>query len=107
MIFRTNKVKQKMKIKQISLKLAVPILALTTILAGGFIITPLVRADQFDAQIQALNNDTAYKAQNKAQLGAEAASLSDVINKLQAQINDLQAKINDNQAKNVELQKQI
>ena len=107
MIFRTNKVKQKMKNRQISLKLSVPILALTTILAGGFIITPIVRADQFDDQIRALNSDTAVKAQNKAQLGAEAASLTDVINKLQAQINDLQAKINDNQAKNVELQKQI
>jgi peptidoglycan DL-endopeptidase CwlO len=102
-----TKVKQKMKSKKVSLKLAVPLLALTAILTAGFIVAPIVRADRFDAQIQALNNDTAVKSQNRTQLGAQAASISDVINSLQAQINDLQAKINDNQAKNAELQKQI
>ncbi len=96
-----------MKSKKISLKVLLPVLALVVVMTGGLILTPLARADQYDEQIRAINNDTSVKRGAKAQLGAEAASLTDVINKLQAQINDLQAKINDNQAKNVELQKQI
>ncbi len=96
-----------MKSKKISHKIAVPILALTFMLAGGFVITPLVQADRFEEQIRAINNDTANRNQTRMQLGAEAASLSDAINKLQAEINSLQAKISDNQAKNEEVKKQI
>ncbi len=103
----TLRVKQKMKNRKISHKLAVPILALTAVLAAGFIITPLVQADRFEEQIRAINEDTANRSQTRMQLGSEAASLTDAINKLQAEINDLQSKIAANQTKNEEVRLQI
>lgn len=83
------------------------VLLLVSILAVGYLLTPIVRADIFDEQINVLNQDNSAKAQAKAQLGAEAASLSDAIAKLQAQIDTLQAQINANQAKRDDLQRQI
>lgn len=96
-----------MKTKEVSLFKSVLILLTTVVVAGGFILSPLVRADSFDEQIKAINNDTAAKKEAKVQLGAEAASLTDTINKLQGEINALQAQINENQAKSEDLQKQI
>ncbi len=108
MIEWTTKVKQKMKTKKSSHKLSIPLLILVSIFVGSMVISPLtVQADIFEEKIRAINNDTNVKAEARNQLGTEAASLAEVINKLQAEINDLQAKINDNQTKNVELQKQI
>ncbi len=107
MMSLTHKVKQKMKKQEISLFKSVLALGMTMIVAGVLIVSPLVRADSFDDQIRAINNDTAAKNQVKTQLGTEAASLQDVINKLQAEINALQVQINENQAKSADLQKQI
>ena len=99
----------KQKVKNItSYKLAkVPILVIVLVLALGSVATVRVRADQFDEQIKALNQDNAAKQGSKAQLGAEAASLSDAINKLQVQINTLQSQIDANKAQIVDLQNQI
>lgn len=66
-----------------------------------------VRADQFDQQIQALNDQNATNQAASNQLGAQAASYQDAINKLQAQISALQAAIAANQQKNQKLQGQI
>lgn len=69
------------------------------LLAASVIITPIVQADQFDEQINALNAQNAQTQGSLNQLGAEAASLSDTINKLQAEITALQEQINANQVK--------
>ncbi|HSX44565.1 MAG TPA: CHAP domain-containing protein [Candidatus Saccharimonadales bacterium] len=98
-----------MKIKKVVSKRTNQLLALlaVVVLSAGFLLTPLVRADIFDQQINALNSDNTAKYQAKSQLGAEAASLTDTIAKLQNQINAVQAQINANQAKRDDLAKQI
>jgi peptidoglycan hydrolase CwlO-like protein len=85
---------------------SLPVL-LAVIMLASAVVPPLVRADQFDAQIQALQQQNASTQSNLAQLGSEATSLADEVNKLQAQINALQAQINANQAKSDDLKKQI
>ncbi len=75
------------------------------VLAG--VVAPFARADQYEAQIQALNAENGNKRNTQNQLGAEAASLSDTIAKLQAEINAIQQKITDNQNRVNDLNKQI
>jgi peptidoglycan DL-endopeptidase CwlO len=77
------------------------------VFGAGFLISPLATADRFDDQIRAINQDSAARAQTRAQLGAEASSLQVVINRMQSEINALQGQINENQRKSDELQKQI
>lgn len=84
-----------------------PVLIFTGAFAFGTFSVPLAQADRFDDQIRTLNQDNNEKRQARAQLGAEASSLSDAVNKLQVEINTLEAQIRDNQAKNDELQRQI
>lgn len=84
-----------------------PVVIIAVVMASTSITTPHVLADQFDAQINALNQDSSAKRANVAQLGSEAASLSDVIAKLQAQIDTLQGQINANKAKQADLQAKI
>lgn len=83
------------------------VLSLTALFAVATIAMPLVHADKFQEQIDALNQDTGQKKAVKGQLGAVAASLSDTIAKLQADINSVQAKISDNQKKSEDLKTQI
>ena len=84
-----------------------PTLIITIVVASGSIIVPRVSADQFDAQITALQQANAVKQEAKSQLGSEAASLSDAMYKLQVQIDALQGQINTNKAKMDDLQNQI
>ena len=84
-----------------------PTLIITIVVASGSIIVPRVSADQFDAQITALQQANAVKQEAKSQLGSEAASLSDAMYKLQVQINALQSQIDANKAKMDDLQNQI
>ncbi len=84
-----------------------PTLIITIVVASGSIIAPRVSADQFDAQITALQQANAVKQEAKSQLGSEAASLSDAMYKLQVQIDALQSQINTNKAKMDDLQNQI
>jgi surface antigen/peptidoglycan hydrolase CwlO-like protein len=100
---------QKQKIKQsVIAKFGVfPIILVVSVLAFTSVSIPRVLADQFDEQIKALNQDSAVKRGTVAQLGAEAASLQDVIAKLQAQINATQALIDGYRAKQADLEKQI
>lgn len=99
--------KQKMKkSRHIRLK-AFPLLLIAALMVfSGFGLTH-VMADQFDEQIKALNQDSNNKRGAVSQLGAEAASLQDVISKLQAQINATQALIDGYRAKQADLEKQI
>jgi len=66
-----------------------------------------VRADQFDQQIQALQNQNAGNQAISDQLAAQASNYQDAVNKLQDEINGLQAQIDANQQKSQQLQQQI
>lgn len=83
-----------------------PILALSliTVLIGGFAIA---HADQFDAQINALNSKNSGIQSQVNSLQSQASSYQDAINQLQGQISSLQAAISANEAKQAELQQQI
>ncbi len=83
----------------------------TTLTIVAFVATvlvvPIVQADRFDEQINAINQDTSIKQNQNSQLGAEAASLTDTINNLQGQINAMQSKIDANRQKIDELKAEI
>jgi surface antigen len=76
-------------------------------LSVGFVVSPLVTADQFDAQINQLKADSNAKQVQVDALQAQASSYQDAINKLQAQIDAVQAQIQANTAKRDDLQNQI
>ena len=86
---------------------AAPVVLISLVMATNAFTAPHVFADQFDAQINALNQDSSTKRADVAQLGSEAASLTDTITKLQAQIDVLQTQINANKAKQADLQTKI
>lgn len=97
----------KNQFKNIPLLQSAAIISVLGLFLFGIIHANFASADQYEAQIQALSQDSGNKKNQQAQLGAEAASLGDTIAKLQAEINAMQAKINDNQAKVNDLNKQI
>ncbi|HET6924533.1 MAG TPA: CHAP domain-containing protein [Candidatus Saccharimonadales bacterium] len=85
-----------------------PVLVVASLLTVGMAVaTPLVRADQYDAQINALQQQNNAAQGNLNNLEAQASSYQDTINKLQSQINAIQAAIADNEAKQAQLQQQI
>lgn len=67
----------------------------------------LVLADQYDEQIQALQNQNAGTQSLVNSLQAQARSYQDAINQLQQQIDGLQASIDANVARQADLQQQI
>ena len=85
--------------------------AIATILSftvvGATIYGGFVRADQFDAQIQQLQQQNASNQVASNDLAAQASSYQDAIDKLQLQINGLQQSIVDNQLASDKLQQQI
>jgi peptidoglycan DL-endopeptidase CwlO len=93
--------------KRLSTLQSMVALSLVTVFAFGAVYAPLARADQFQEQINALQQQNNNTNANLDQLGAQAASLQDHINKLQNEINVLQAEIAANQAKRDDLQRQI
>lgn len=70
-------------------------------------LTQIVRADQFDSQIQNLQQQNSQTRSSLSALESQASSLSDLISKLQGQISSLQTQISTNQAKSTELQAKI
>jgi peptidoglycan hydrolase CwlO-like protein/surface antigen len=74
---------------------------------AGFVVSPLVRADTYDSQINALKQQNAGNQAQANELRAQAETYQQVINQLQSQINALQGQINANQAKSADLQNQI
>lgn len=63
------------------------------------VVTPVVFADNYQDQINVLNNQNAATSDSLGQLGAQASSLQDTISKLQAEINGLQSQITANETK--------
>lgn len=90
------------KIRQpFSVGLVVLVVALSVVVGG------LVRADQYDAQIKALQQDNAAKQQAADQLAAQASSYQDQVDRLTTQINSIRQTILDYQRQSDDLQKQI
>lgn len=104
-----NKLMLKQKVKQnILSKIAIlPAVLVVFMFVSSTFLVPLAKADQFEAQINALNNDSAAKRAQRNQLGAQASTLEEQISKLQTEINGLQAQINAFQAQITDLQNQI
>ena len=102
------KLKPKMNIKKILTRFTIlPLLLMTAVFGFSVLGRPLVLADRFDDQINALRAQNNATGAAKAQLGAEAATLAETVAKLQQQIDTLQAQIDANQAKSDNLQHQI
>jgi peptidoglycan hydrolase CwlO-like protein len=101
--------KQKPQSKKLSLQRLgqLPVVVVMLVLALAMVGVPNVRADQFDDQINALQQQNSGARGSLSALQDQASSYQDAINKLQAQINDLQGKINDNLAQQAALQQQI
>ncbi len=76
---------------------------LVMIFAFSFAVSPLVRADKFDDQINALKDENNKKQAQVGSLQIEAGTYQATIAKLQAQIDGLQAQIVANQDKNEKL----
>lgn len=86
--------------------------ALSVMLASVFVltvaaITPSAKADQFDEQIRALQQQNSQAQGALGGLQSQAGSYQDAINKLQSQINALQGVINENLNRQAQLQSQI
>lgn len=99
-------VKQKLKNKPISSRLAAIVLS-GVVLAGLGIYGGLARADQFDQQIQELQQQNASHQQAANALAAQADSYQDAVDKLASQINSIQQAIVATQQQSQEVQKQI
>jgi peptidoglycan DL-endopeptidase CwlO len=107
-MFNRSKIKMNKNSNNILTSLRVATLVVMAgIFASGAYYVPVVRADRFQDQINALNAENGQKAEVQGQLGSEAASLGEAITKLQSEISGMQAKINDNEAKMAQLQEQI
>lgn len=83
------------------------IVALVAIFTATAVTAPYVYGATLQQQIDALNATNGAIKEDKKQLGNEASSLTDTINRLQGEINAVQNRINENEAKMVDLQKQI
>lgn len=81
-------------IKKYSFSVFCMVMTLLVTVAG----LSFVQADQYDAKIRALANANSTNKDQLSDLGAQASSLSDAIDKLQAQINSKQEQINRHQA---------
>jgi peptidoglycan hydrolase CwlO-like protein len=95
----------------ISAKFSVGLFAVSSaMLVGGTFIPSLsqkVLADQYDAQVQQLQQQNANARAAVSGLQAQAATYQEAINQLQAQIDSLQASIDANVAQQAALQQQI
>lgn len=78
-------------------------LAVLSVVALAGIFVPVVRADQYDEQIQALQGQNAQASSAADSLQAQADSYQDAINKLQDQINGILSQISANQAEQTRL----
>jgi surface antigen len=76
-------------------------------LSASFFVGAVVRADQFDEQIRALQQDNAAKKAVSSQLAAQASSYQDAVYRLSVQINSIRQTILDYQHQSDDIQKQI
>lgn len=77
------------------------------LIVGGVAVSPLVQAQTYQEQINALSAQNSDKQSNLGVLDDQAAGLQDTINKLQVQINALQSQIQINDAKRIDTVAQI
>lgn len=75
------------------------------VLVVGFM--PVTQADQYDNQINALNQQNAQAQAEANKYRAQAATYQGAIDQLQSEINAVQSALTANQAKQADLQKQI
>ena len=100
--------KQKLKNRFIYSRKIVGVAMVSLVLAGTSIYyTGFVRADQYDEQIRALQQQNDVNQQAADDLASRASSYQDAVNRLAEQIDALQQAIVENQSKSDELQKQI
>jgi peptidoglycan hydrolase CwlO-like protein len=103
-LLQKQKMKKSTKISQTRSLLGIITVCVVLILAT---LINTVRADQFDDQIRALQNQNNTNQAASNQLGAQASSYADAINKLQEQISALQAAIAANQQHSDDIKQQI
>ena len=85
-----------------------PVLVVSSVIVvAATLLSPLVRADQFDDQINALRQQNASVQSSLSNLQSQASSYQDAINQLQTQINAIQSAIAANEAQQASLQQQI
>lgn len=83
-------------------KKTLALLSILGLIGIGVAATPVVFADRYQDQINTLSNENATKQTVIGQLGIQASSLQDTINKLQGEIAHLQNQISVNEAKRQE-----
>lgn len=98
--------KQKFKNSR-NVKSFLGVLVVAVAISTSVIIGSGVRADQFDEQIQALQQDNAAKRQASNQLAAQASSYQDAVDRLSTQINSIRQTILDYQHQSDDMQRQI
>jgi peptidoglycan hydrolase CwlO-like protein len=91
----------------VRIKFLIFTLVIGTLLAGGIFVGGQVKADQFDQQIQSLEQQNAANQAQSDSLAATAASYQQAIDALSAQINSLQQNIINTQNQIDALQQQI
>ncbi len=93
--------------KLLTIKKYAGLLIITTVLAFNVMLSGWASADQFDEQIKALQQQNFADQQIADQMGAEAATYRDAVNKLDTQINAIRQAILDYQRQSDDLQRQI
>jgi surface antigen/peptidoglycan hydrolase CwlO-like protein len=99
--------KQKDNSKMVRIKFLIFTIVTAVVLAGATLVGGTVKADQFDAQINALEQQNAGAQAQADSLAATAASYQQAVDALNAQISSLQQNIVNTQAQIDSLQKQI
>jgi peptidoglycan DL-endopeptidase CwlO len=106
-IIKALKLKQKVKFKMVRLRFLIMTLLIGSVMAGATFIGGVVKADQFDSQINALQQQNSGLQAQSDSLAVTAASYQQAIDALAAQINNLQQNIVNTQNQIDALQKQI
>ncbi|HEV7454864.1 MAG TPA: CHAP domain-containing protein, partial [Candidatus Saccharimonadales bacterium] len=101
------KLKNKKQNSLIKHLITAPVVIVVALVVIAGVAVPIVRADQFDEQIKALQQQNSGAQATLGDLQAQADSYQDAINRLQTQINALQQVINDNLNEQAKLQQQI
>jgi len=97
----------KTKKTRVNLRFLAGAVSIAALLVGATFITTLARADQFDAQIQALQDQNAANRQQSNALAAQADSYQAAIDALEQRINALQQSIVSTQQQSDQVKQQI
>ncbi|MGH7156758.1 MAG: CHAP domain-containing protein [Candidatus Saccharimonadales bacterium] len=106
-IIKLLNLKQKAKFKMVRLRFLIITLLIGTVMAGATFVGGVVKADQFDSQINALEQQNAGAQTQADSLAATAASYQAAVDALAAQINSLQQNIVNTQSQIDSLTQQI